>query len=256
MDSCKNYRTDYLYSRKSVPRGILGTLYVWCCHQLLHSYQKFIICFCLVIGFSFPAFAEDERYNFKSIGNEALYLNGYDISVLASPSNFISGNNNNLRSVIISDNTIDSISSRLTSSGNNLIYVNGNGYGFSNRTNATAVINGVSSSPIGSSTDNSLRFVFSEYPVTISNIRLENEDGSFNTFSVNYTFYNPNESFNLTEGSLMTEYLSQVTTVFTWLLTSITSLITFILGNPFLAVSLVLFMCGAVVSFYVRIKNS
>lgn len=54
----------------------------------------------------------------------------------------------------------------------------------------------------------------------------------------------------------MTEYLGQVTTVFTWILTSITQLITFILGNPFLAVSLVLFMCGAVVSFYVRIKNS
>lgn len=54
----------------------------------------------------------------------------------------------------------------------------------------------------------------------------------------------------------MTEYLAQVTTVFTWILSSITTLITFILGNPFLAVSLVLFMCGAVISFYVRIKNS
>lgn len=54
----------------------------------------------------------------------------------------------------------------------------------------------------------------------------------------------------------MTEYLGQVATVFTWILTHITELITFILGNPFLAVSLVLFMCGAVISFYVRIKNS
>ncbi len=54
----------------------------------------------------------------------------------------------------------------------------------------------------------------------------------------------------------MTSYLEQVTQVFTWLLTNITSLITFILGNPFLAVSLVLFMCGAVISFYARIKNS
>lgn len=54
----------------------------------------------------------------------------------------------------------------------------------------------------------------------------------------------------------MSDYLNQVGTVFTWLLSEITELITFILGNPFLAVSLVLFMCGAVVSFFVRIKNS
>ena len=54
----------------------------------------------------------------------------------------------------------------------------------------------------------------------------------------------------------MTDYLGQVATVFTWLLKEITELITFILGNPFLAVSLVLFMCGAVVSFFIRIKNA
>lgn len=54
----------------------------------------------------------------------------------------------------------------------------------------------------------------------------------------------------------MASYLSQVSEVFTWILARITDLITFILGNPFLAVSLVLFMCGAVISFYARIKNS
>ena len=54
----------------------------------------------------------------------------------------------------------------------------------------------------------------------------------------------------------MDTYLEQVATVFGWILTQITGLISFILGNPFLAVSLVLFMCGAVVSFYIRIKNS
>lgn len=54
----------------------------------------------------------------------------------------------------------------------------------------------------------------------------------------------------------MTAYLEQVAQVFTWILSQITVLITFILGNPFLAVSLVLFMCGAVISFFVRIKNS
>lgn len=54
----------------------------------------------------------------------------------------------------------------------------------------------------------------------------------------------------------MASYLDQVGQVFTWILARITELITFILGNPFLAVSLVLFMCGAVISFYIRIKNS
>lgn len=57
-------------------------------------------------------------------------------------------------------------------------------------------------------------------------------------------------------GVTMASYLEQVGTVFTWILTQITALISFILGNPFLAVSLVLFMCGAVISFYARIKNS
>lgn len=57
-------------------------------------------------------------------------------------------------------------------------------------------------------------------------------------------------------GVTMATYLDQVGQVFTWILTHITELITFILGNPFLAVSLVLFMCGAVISFFIRIKNA
>ena len=57
-------------------------------------------------------------------------------------------------------------------------------------------------------------------------------------------------------GGNMSEYLNQVSFVFTWILGQITQLISFILDNPFLAVSLVLFMCGAVISFYVRVKNS
>lgn len=54
----------------------------------------------------------------------------------------------------------------------------------------------------------------------------------------------------------MASYLADVGTVFTWILARIGDLITFILDNPFLAVSLVLFMCGAVISFFIRIKNS
>ena len=59
-----------------------------------------------------------------------------------------------------------------------------------------------------------------------------------------------------TGAATISTYLAQVAEVFTWLLSKITELITFILGNPFLCVSLVLFMCGAVISFYGRIKNS
>lgn len=51
-------------------------------------------------------------------------------------------------------------------------------------------------------------------------------------------------------------YLLDVSRVFSWLLSTIGILITFILGNPFLAVSLLLFMAGTVISFYIRIKNS
>lgn len=54
----------------------------------------------------------------------------------------------------------------------------------------------------------------------------------------------------------ISSYLADVATVFAWILDRIGELITFIMGNPFLAVSLFLFMCGAVVSFFIRIKNS
>ena len=57
-------------------------------------------------------------------------------------------------------------------------------------------------------------------------------------------------------GGVVGDYLNQVSFVFTWILGQLTQLISFILDNPFLAVSMVLFMCGAVISFYVRIKNS
>ena len=60
----------------------------------------------------------------------------------------------------------------------------------------------------------------------------------------------------MVDAPTMTSYLAQVAEVFTWILSKITDLITFILGNPFLAVGLVLFMCGAVVSFFIRIKNA
>lgn len=54
----------------------------------------------------------------------------------------------------------------------------------------------------------------------------------------------------------VTSYLSGVAEVFQWILTQITTLINFIFANPFLAVSLYLFMAGCVIAFFIRIKNA
>lgn len=62
--------------------------------------------------------------------------------------------------------------------------------------------------------------------------------------------------FNGGSSGNITTYLFNVSGIFTWLLSSIGILISFILGNAFLAVSLLLFMAGTVISFYIRIKNS
>lgn len=54
----------------------------------------------------------------------------------------------------------------------------------------------------------------------------------------------------------LSTYLAQVATVFQWILTQIGVLINFIFDNPFLAIGLFLFLCGAVVAFFIRIKNA
>ena len=261
MDSFKNYRTDYLYSRKSVPRGILGTLYVWCCYQLLHSYQKLLIGFCMILFLSFPAFAEDEKYSFHDIGNEALYLNDQPLKDnIATNGNFLGGFNNGLKTINLGDSVLTRVSTYSSSDGFRL-RAHGSGYAFSNYNSATGIITEERGFIPRNSTINDNYFNTTlVFPIgttlTVTGVVFANEDGTTSTTRMHYQFNNSNQSIDVTEGSFMTDYLAQVTTVFTWLLTSITSLITFILGNPFLAVSLVLFMCGAVVSFYVRIKNS
>lgn len=54
----------------------------------------------------------------------------------------------------------------------------------------------------------------------------------------------------------LSDYLAQVTTVFTWILERIAELIQFIFANPFLAIGLFLFLVGAVIAFFIRIKNA
>lgn len=47
------------------------------------------------------------------------------------------------------------------------------------------------------------------------------------------------------------QFLTFVSQIFTFLLSFVSTLITFILGNPFLAVLLVLFLCGTVITFLI-----
>lgn len=56
-------------------------------------------------------------------------------------------------------------------------------------------------------------------------------------------------------GSKMTAFLATCTEVLTWLLSSVTSLITTILATPMLAIGVVLFVVFSVVTFYHRLKG-
>lgn len=50
-------------------------------------------------------------------------------------------------------------------------------------------------------------------------------------------------------------FLASASQVFSWILSSLSTFIIFLLGNPFLAVMLCLFLVGVVVSFFVRIRG-
>lgn len=276
MDSLAYHGTDHFYSWKSFPCGWACSLYVRCGRFVLHSYQKCLILLSFILCLCFPAFAEDERYEFQDIRNEALYLAGYDlneyydnleyeenlnkqIELYNNGINLLSANN---YAVTNGDNSVISVKSVSASNNSKRIRVSGTGYAFTHSQSNIVYFYfddplNVSSrvfttypaySYIQSNFDN-------EWPITITDVYLKNEDQSYSRFIVNYTFTTVGQ---VTEEikTIMTAYLEQVGTVFTWILGEITELITFILGNPFLAVGLVLFMCGAVISFFIRIKNA
>lgn len=54
----------------------------------------------------------------------------------------------------------------------------------------------------------------------------------------------------------ITQLLSYATEVFTWVMTQLGTLATFILSNPIILLSLVLTMVGFVVGFFRRVFNS
>lgn len=273
LDSCKNWRSDYFHSWESFPCGFFGSLYVWCCNQLLHSYQKFIIFIFAALLFSFPVYAEDERYEFQSIQNETLYLQGYNLNQY-----YNSLNNDELLALNPDDPSIN------TYSDNYKFYLLDFYAKLDNNNNITGKISYSGDMPLSVAiyrkTDNiaygwtafGSNYIYDDYIIrpTSSNsdiyylsgikLRYDNDVEKqilFDEIVIQRSLLS-NDYQNIFSfiGGKMTAYLEQVATVFTWILTHITELITFILGNPFLAVSLVLFMCGAVISFYVRIKNS
>lgn len=218
-----------------------------------------MILLCFIFCFSFPVFAEDERYVFQDIRNEALYLQGYDLNEVYyinqidfyHPSYSNDNNEIALRYFIDFDNSlkIKNVIVNRTTSGGSIGNISLLKYmGINN--------NDLYDNYIGKYTNTAS----TRLPYTLNYIDVILDDNSDMHIPVNLTvtddlFNNGKYIYNFIGGK-MTEYLAQVATVFTWILTHITELITFILGNPFLAVSLVLFMCGAVISFYIRIKNS
>lgn len=58
-----------------------------------------------------------------------------------------------------------------------------------------------------------------------------------------------------TPGSLA-DILSSATEMFTWFITSMGSLVTFIVGHPIVLVMFMILLCGAVVGMFMRIWKS
>ena len=58
------------------------------------------------------------------------------------------------------------------------------------------------------------------------------------------------------EAADISSFLDTSSTLFAWILDEMGNLISFVMANPFLAVGLSLFIVGAVIAFFVRIKMS
>lgn len=72
--------------------------------------------------------------------------------------------------------------------------------------------------------------------------------------SVFLTMYLP--SFLTASSGSLTDLLSAATEMFTWFITSMGSLITFITSNPIILVMFLILLCGAVVGMFMRIWKS
>lgn len=59
-----------------------------------------------------------------------------------------------------------------------------------------------------------------------------------------------------TEGGSMSGLLSTFTQVFTWMISSITTLVKTIIDNPLLMLMTAILMCGAAIGLFVRLMKS
>lgn len=258
VDFNGDYGTDHFYSGKSVSCGISRVIYVRSSNFILRAYQKFLILICMFL-FCFPVYAEDEAYEFQYIGNEALALQGEDVNQILYDQ-YIDDRNELIREILsyplsnefIEGNTFSINNIRTYSrQGYYGIRVDGNGDEYVVQNGMSLNINGELYASVPHNT-------YANFPASFStgqylNILYIKSNLTNETIPLNINVQIPfDESIN-NSSSL---FLVNVKLVFTWIISHIGDLISFILANAFLSVSLLLFMCGAVISFFVRVKRS
>lgn len=264
LDSQSGYSSDHVYPGKPVLGCFARTLHVWCGRQLLHPYQErikyFLAVLLSVFAMAFPVYAlpdemllENAEYIDVGIYESGITNDGSDDYFL------------NYGPVLRSPSVNPDVPFRIY--GYELIRVSDTQFQFSLRFEGTPPANplilnlrnsnGVSftrslyspdfiSTTLGTST---------ESPTTL--VSLTYDSGGQSVVLMNYNIVlTPSMIGTETGGDISTiSYLSIVGQVFSWILASLGTFISFLLGNSFLAVMLCLFLAGTVVSFFVRIRG-
>lgn len=211
--------------------------------------------------FCFPVYAEDEAYEFQNIGNEALALQGEDVNQILNDQ-FVEQKNEVIRNILSEPlaNSEFSVNSFTVIDNNNselpvrLIFeITGTRPQnlFAYRTLPTLDQSGFVT------IQNPGDFIQARIPFILHGIYTSQNLNNKNYFVGDYYIDTSSIGNSVTNPVYISnDFLSDVADVFSWILSHIGDLITFILANAFLSVSLLLFMCGAVISFFVRLKRS
>lgn len=269
VDSDRDHGADHVHSGESFSCGVARSLYVRCCDFLLHSYQKFLIGFLAAFVLANPVFADEvseTQFSYESQLQQIQALN----SIGELPEE--------------AKKSTEHIES---------VFSGGMVKAPSVNPDVEFKVTGVKISTFDSAPYISFSIIFQgQIPDGYDRFRVSFNGSSYNatpqydyvtvgTFNFGtsdlavYLYLNegnvlgplvysyPNLTISADTGTIIlgnsvetSSYLASVQQVFIWILSHITELISFILGNAFLAVGLVLFMCGAVISFFVRVKNS
>lgn len=255
MDTYRDNGAYNFHPREPVPCGFLSAVYVRCRDFILHSYQKFLILLCCLF-FCFPAYAEEVNTGYQN-GTDA-----WDTAQSSKQEFVITG-----VEYIRRDNGSLGIK----------IYFNGdwpfleeggldnenNYFGLRYRSEEDGKEYSILSRNVDYILPSPTSATNIRTPLTIlywqSAVRENNVTTQSNI--VSYSFNGTHVSDNSIGNSsgiigLGADYLNNVRLVFSWILSHITELITFILGNAFLAVGLSLFLAGSVIAFFVRVKRS